>query len=565
MFRRRRDDAGSMPVALLVTLLGVTLSAGLSGVVVDQIRDTQREADRTAAVAAAQAGLDAGLARIRSAVSVDAGDLEKLPCDLVSSPLSAVGTNSQSYSTSIGYFVIDPSNAIETLRPVGDLTNVSGLLSTNATTPLSSLVGSTVNLAGGLAVPITKPLSDVLNSAVSCVNGALKQVPLYGLLRSVGNYGGVKRTLYATYTFRNQDDTIPGGKIVVAGTNKLLCFGAPNASPAIGDKVTAINCNSADKRVTFIYPKNLSLALSQTRTSKAYPYGLCVTAPLVQFDGAKATFQPCSATSAVLQQWDYDVNQQTYWGGQETLVNGVLTKSRSKYCLSQNTPSVSPGGDVVLKSGTSNCGNADTLGRSFVPDNTVGAGGAGIESNQYVNKDEVGRCLDLTNEDASGGWATKLNHAPALISYPCKQSLNGKPWWNHQWIGPLTPSMIKADVTQAKGVIYTVDTRAGQNNKQWCMKSPGAAGGFVWVGACNANDPNQQWTVYGATTLVNSAYQVVDNYGNCLEAGAKRGPDYVFGGKWSYVITTGCSGKAEQKWNAPTDWKLAPLRSIQER
>ena len=220
----------------------------------------------------------------------------------------------------------------------------------------------------------------------------------------------------------------------------------------------------------------------------------------------------------------------------------------------------------MLKSGTGNCGKANTLSKSFAPEATVGAGGAGIDSNQYVNKDEVGRCLDLTNEDASGAWAAKLSpkHDPALISYPCKQSLNGKPYWNHQWVGPLTPEMIKADVTSAKGVVSTTDTRTSAN-KKWCMLSPGVNGGWVWVAACDASKVDQQWTVYGATELISHAYQVVDAYGNCLEAADKRGSDYVFGGKWSYVIATKCTGEPEQKWNAPTDLQRAPLRSIQER
>jgi hypothetical protein len=275
------------------------------------------------------------------------------------------------------------------------------------------------------------------------------------------------------------------------------------------------------------------------------------------------SFQKCSPLGDnINQKWDYDVNPQTYYGGK---LDALGAQVRSGFCLNQMSATTNPGQLIVLKN-AANCGKANNLGKSFGPEATVGAGGAGIESNQYVNKDEVGRCLDLTNEDPSGGWAAKLSpaHKPALISYPCKQSLNGKPYWNHQWIGPLTPAMIKADVTSAKGVVYTADTRTSANTK-WCMKSPGIDGGWVWVAACNENDANQQWTVYGATTLISQAYQVVDTYGNCLEAAEARGPDYVFGGKWSYIIAAKCTGLPEQKWNAPTDPQLAPLRSIQEK
>src|SRR4051794_15125076 len=125
--RARHDDAGSMPLALLVTLVSVTLSAGLSGVVVGQLRDTKREADRVGAINAAQAGLDAGLAKIRSAFDATGGLLDQLPCSTLptgSLTGGAATSTTPAYSTSVAYFLINPSSSIESLRPIGDLTNV---------------------------------------------------------------------------------------------------------------------------------------------------------------------------------------------------------------------------------------------------------------------------------------------------------------------------------------------------------------------------------------------------------------------------------------------------------
>ena len=182
---RGRRDAGSMPIAMLITLVGLTLSAGLTTMVVGQLKDSRWSADRTAAIAASQAGLDAGLAKIRAAVTGTAGDVTKLPCATVTASLTAIaGTSSAAaptYKVSFGYFLADPSDKINVIAPIGDLANNSD------------------------ASPNTL-------RAVRCVNGALPQTlpysnteqekTLYVLLRSEGVVGGTTRTLYATYKVR---------------------------------------------------------------------------------------------------------------------------------------------------------------------------------------------------------------------------------------------------------------------------------------------------------------------------------------------------------------------------
>jgi hypothetical protein len=201
------------------------------------------------------------------------------------------------------------------------------------------------------------------------------------------------------------------------------------------------------------------------------------------------------------------------------------------------------------------------LGKAFVPDPNVGAGGAGTNSGQYVNKAEVGRCLDLTNEDPSGNWASGV--PLALISYPCKQSFTGNVYWNHRWTGPLTATLIAQGVTQATGQIYV--SQPTSPVKKWCVKSPGAAGGYVWVALCDAAAGNQMWTVYGATMSTSNSYQVADSNNKCLEAAGSRGSAYIFSGTISYVITAPCDGRDSQKWNSPTEQLAGPLKAIQEK
>jgi hypothetical protein len=550
--RERRADTGSMPLAMLVTLVGVTLSASVSGMVVGQIKNSQLAANRVAAVAAAQAGLDVQLAAIRAAASVSGGVLAQLPCtSTAQTTLAALGgatTTTPTYQASIGYFLVDPTSMVPSLRSIGDLSNINQLVA--GTTTVNNLLGT---LGQTVTSTLTAALNTAVQSALNCVGG-LKQVPLYGLLRSVGKVGSVSRVLYATYTFHTTEETIAGGHIVIAGTNGLLCVGASNPTSVVNNTVVALPCTSGDNLIKFIYPKNLSLSLAASRTAKTagLPYGLCVTGPASPSNGAAVTMTACAASKIPTQQWQYEVNQQTYY----STTNGSTSNN---YCLSMVTPGLS-GSAIVLKTGAGICGTAGNTGRAFVPDPFVGPGGAGVNSGQLVNYQEVGRCLDLTNEDPTGAWFTSRGLSPALITYPCKQTFTGSVYWNHKWTGPAVP----AGAYKATGTISTIPTNGTYINQVWCMKSPGATGGYVWVALCSGGGANLQWTVYDAAPLSSEAYRIVDGYGKCLEAAGARGTAYQYSG-YSEVITATCDGSGVQKWNAPRGLNLSPLTGVQER
>ena len=79
--RAGRDDQGSMPMALLVTLVGMALSAALVPFVVSQVSSTRTIDGAHHALQAAQAGIDVALGQLRAAGDHGGtgGDLESLP------------------------------------------------------------------------------------------------------------------------------------------------------------------------------------------------------------------------------------------------------------------------------------------------------------------------------------------------------------------------------------------------------------------------------------------------------------------------------------------------------
>jgi hypothetical protein len=302
--------------------------------------------------------------------------------------------------------------------------------------------------------------------------------------------------------------------------------------------------------------------LSQTRTSKfsliggnlaeTYPYGLCVTASAAT-TAATLTYQPCVVNPTTTltkqamwkQQWQLNVNAKTYYGTSDgSTTNGLcLAVPYSVTSLAQT-----PVGLVL----SSSCQNALTR---FDRQATVGAGSAGYNTGQLVSASEVGNCLDVTNEDVTGKWAG--TSAPALITYPCKQSFDGNTYWNHKWTTP-TPL---PGAFLAAGQISTVPGSGSEAGIPYCLKSPGAGGGVVWVAKCSTLTGDLVWTSWGAALTYKDSYRIVDMYGNCLMPGKSAG--YTFGG-WSKVITAPCDGSEVQKWNRPAYADANPLKGLRE-
>ena len=459
---RGQRDAGSMPIAMLITLVGVTLSAGLTTMVVGQLRDSRWSADRTAAVAASEAGLDAGLASIRAT----GGDYTKLPCATATGSLTGLaGTSTAAaptYSVSFGYFLVDPSGMVGDLASIGDLTNISSTTS----------------------------------GAVTCVGGKLPRLPLYALLRSVGRVGGSTRTLYATYPFKISGIVSPGGHVVIIGSGGKYCLGGGNAPPVEGDPVLAVLCTSADQQTRVNYQSNNSLVLTLSRNTTAYPNGLCVTVAR-QANNVAATFQQCAATSSPNQQWSYDVTTQTIYAG--TFSSGLCLNAES------SGQELSP---IVLKNG-SDCGTPGVSGKAMVPEAGVGAGGI-AKIGQFNNYGAVGRCLD---------FGSNASPSSTILLVPCQPILSVGS--SQYWIGPT----ILSGTYSAKAPIYVPVSPGDKNSDAYCLKSPSQIGGNVKLAPCNSKTTPLLWTVYDAAPRSAEAYRIMDEDGKCLQAAGGTNSD----------------------------------------
>lgn len=332
------EDRGSMPMALLVTLVGMSLTATLVPVVISQIASTRVVSARTESLDAAQAGIDAGLAQLRAAAPLATpltGRLEDLPpCDMTG---TQVGLR---YHVKIAYFGL-PDNPADT-------------------TP----------------VPLSCPPLDVPVTAVLTATGTASGAPAGGVAQT--------RTLQATYTFKTNNENITGGAIVLAAptTNQLCMDGGADSSPAVGTPVRMQLCKSggsSDQRFAYTTDLNIKLVGSETTTTAT---GMCLDAPIPHANGDAVTFQTCLGRTPQ-QQWSLD-NSSNFRG----TADGVNLEN---FCLNLKNPGLA--GSVLVIGGCGGTANRQV----FRPQTGTGAGMASATTGQLVNFKQFSRCLDVTN------------------------------------------------------------------------------------------------------------------------------------------------------------------------
>jgi hypothetical protein len=508
---RPGDDTGSMAMAMLLTLVGMTLTAMLLPVVVRQIAATQSTVERSRALHAAQAGLDVALAQIRAANDGNgAGRLSELPCGEIT---GSVGTGSTArYQVTVRYYREDPhGKSEEWLR----------------------------------------------DNAISCVVGGGTYVtPAFALLTAAGTdqasgaFAEVStRDLRGTYTFQTTNQNIAGGLVHVykTATSRDLCLDAGSGSPAAGANVTMQVCAAGSAQQKFAYNNDLTLSLVSSLTG-ANPKGMCLTVA-AQALGRVVHFQPCQTPAPPGQRWSFNDNA-NFQGTTDSL-------GLSDFCFNvQNRDT--PGSLVVLgsiSSGTCRRSAYDNL-QTFSPDAAVGAGAAGPTNSQLVNFKQFGRCLDVTNTDVRSTF---------LIAWPCKQAPNPVDvTWNQKWALPT----IGAGGT-GSGRITT--TRSGV---VYCLQSPRdpAYQKYVVVVACPLVGllPDElTWTVARATGSYATSYRIMDKAGYCLEPREEPTdpPDYFASGqKISKIYVAPCTSSTLQKWNAPPNIESAtPIKDIAEK
>jgi hypothetical protein len=505
---RGPHDEGSMPLAMLVTLVAMGVSATIVPVVVQQYTTTRTADARTVALGAAQAGIDVAVGQLRAAGTKVSGKdtlvgvLESLPpCDISGSQDSG-GQRDTATTQGMMWFRIK----IVYLGLPDDATD---------TTP---------------AVMPCPPI-DVPSTAVLTVTGSAT-APAAGKKLEPGDPG--TRTLEATYTFKVNNENITGGAIQLAAptTPKPLCMdGGTDASPATGTPVTMQWCTaggSSDQRFAYTTELNVKLIGSERGDAQA---GMCLDAPLPHKTGDPVTFQPCLGRSA-RQQWSLNNN-----GNFQGTSDGVNLDS---FCINLVNTTGQPGALIV-----GGCGGVSNR-NVFRPQAGVGAGMASSTTRQVVNYKQFSRCLDVTNHDA--------DKSTYEIVWFCKQAPDGNVSWNQQW------SLPAVSVDLASAITERIRT-FGSGNPGYCLRTPDSISGYVTMRPCPVAsagpipEKNMKWKVFGNTGDYTTSYRIVDVNGYCLTPTdlTVTSPD-THGDGTAKVKVAPCTSSELQKWNAPPNF-----------
>lgn len=516
--RRIRRDRGSIPMALLVVIVGTGLVALMLPMVVMQISSSSFASSRSEALHAAQSGIEMGIAEIRSATTEGEGDRRKLPCGPLTGPATDDGST---YHLDIEYFYAgDPSLHDDDWRKDHVMICATGA------GPYDSASGS--------------------------------GTPSFALLTATGSSPNEvrERTLEVTYIVKTTNRNIAGGAIPLfpkAGSTNHFCLDAGIPIKA-NNRVGALPCPTDPSRIPvqqkWAYTEDLTLQLTATvgdLNLNPDGTGLCLdTVSSPHAVGTLMTVRPCARVT------DGKGGERAVWR-QVWSINGSGHFEGSKsdysdldsYCLyAVDQPAVQL--SLNQKCGTS---TTDPQG-AWNPMPSVGAGQAGAANGQLVNFAQFGRCLDVTNQSTGSGD----NGGTFLILYPCKQNPNiTKLAWNQKW--EAVP--VGTD---------TVQWRTYVNNKTsnaYCLTSPLSTTGYVHVKACGTTT-GQVWT---KPTDVDSAgnqlayakkYVTRDQAGLCLSAS----PDEYFGN--AKVAVAACAGATDQKWNADPNVTLTSVIRLHE-
>lgn len=243
-----RSDRGSMPLAMLLILVGVSLSALLVPIVGGQVTATRTDGQRARALDAAQAGVEIAMAHLRSAADPTGktGLLERLPgCDFAGHVGPGGSAPPLRYRVRVVYRNADDA-------------------------------------------PIGCPPVDTPSTAVLTVTGSgLATGPLVAGARGT-------RTLTATYHFSLYNANILGGAIRISKNGApFVCLDAGmGAAPASGQLVKVLPCAPGASKQRFAYTKDQNIRLVGSETA-AVPGGMCLDAGGTPTAGAFVIFRPC--------------------------------------------------------------------------------------------------------------------------------------------------------------------------------------------------------------------------------------------------------------------------------
>ena len=490
---RHSDDQGSLPLLMLVMLVGTILSTLMISIVIQQTTSTRFNGSREQALDAAQAGIDVVAGMIRATTDTSGtGHVTALPCytHAQGTPYAGVvnGVGNESYSVYVDYYDVDP-------------------VKNPAATPMVCSTGyGTYDTTSGVTTPS------------------------YALITSNGTDGAAGsgttagRTVVSTYIFKTSNVNIPGGVIRLypasgSTTNVCLDAGTATPSPTTNTPIYLQLCSTTNPPLAqqvFAYRTDLTIQLLSSVT-QTNPNGLCLDTPAPLTSGNTIYLKQCQALGSPPydQQWSF--NDSGHFEG--SLATSSSTGTLSGICI--NASSQSPGQAVTA---VTCAGSITDPTQAWIPAPSVGAGAAADP--QYVNYLEFGRCMDVTAQNVN---------ATFFIDYPCKQNPDAAAVaWNQKFTYTALTSTYGQLSTTTGGVTY-------------CITTPTGASTYPVLSVCNAGTVAQRWTRNGGNTALpySAMYNIIDSQGRCLGLSAPTG-----GYPWSAVDIEACTGALDQKWNA---------------
>jgi hypothetical protein len=502
MIRRfREDDRGSLPLAMLVSIVGVGLSVFMSMLVMTQLQTTRFEARRVQALHVAQAGLDVGVAQIRVATKVNSsgetvGDATRLPCTALTGSVGGA-----TYSVTAAYYDADPQ--------------------------------------GHLQDPAW-----IAAHAVTCVVGhGTNSVPGFVVFTSTGTAANSltsRRVLRGTYVVHTSNANISGGLVHVyrgSATLNDLCIDAGSGNPAAGTAVTMQLCNAGAVSQTWSYDGSLRFVLVSSQGPG--DSGMCLQAGKNHATGNPVTVQPCVSARPALYAQQWSINDSSNLVG-----SNPAGTNTDPFCFNV-AQADKPGSALII---TTSCSGSYNNVSTFSLDADVGAGQAssplGAAIGQLVNYSQFGRCLDDTNQNPDSAY---------MIAWPCKQNPDpSKVAWNQRYTLPAVPGGASAG---KPGNFRTGTITTTKGSTTYCLQSPMSPDlyRYVTTKACTGGI-DQQWTVYGVTDQYATSYQIVDGTGKyCLQPRDQNAtPADLFQdvNKVAKIYVGACNGSTLQKWNA---------------
>jgi hypothetical protein len=497
-----RDETGSLPLALLLTLVVGALTAALLPVVLSQVSDTRLTVNRGHAMNAAQTGLEVAVAAIRAAYGPSGqGDRTLLPCG----PITGTGGSetAATYRVELAYFDKDPSlsDAIEMTCP--DAQDASKSM------PRSVRLTATGTTAGGTQLRRALRGDYPLSVAPAATP-----------------------TASATWGPQYDGDYIQPRGIIAwsADGTTSYCADPGFSQPPTNTVVRLQLCDVSDYpdnsyKQNWYYRQDLTLApVGSIMAGKP----MCLDAGAIPVVGAVVTMQPCGTPVPARQRWyhnnsyNYELATSTGPGVDDWALNGL--------CLNVETPETS-GSRMVLGTGV-NCHSGTYNARqTFATYPKLGPGQAGSRRldctadagypcvrTQLVNNAEPSRCVD--------------KYDTFVATMECVQDPDPtKVRWNQQWRLP-----VAADgPTGTVGPLVVVDPAGAK----FCLT---ASADVPVQQTCNPRNPaaNQKFTIYRNTGVEFTMYRIIDSSGRCMTYpnGTDDGNNLLF------------------HWNSRHNWKV---------